>query len=128
MEIYGKELIIDLHDCYETRFNRKDIKRFFNELCALIDMEQCKLTWWDYFWYPVWFRKFMGWMDNPKTYGTSAVQFIMTSNITIHVIDQLKRVYLNIFSCKDFDEKVVLDYAQYYFGGKIVNQKVFERI
>ena len=47
METFGKELIIDLHNCDASTFNRKSIKKYFAELCDLIDMERCKLSWWD---------------------------------------------------------------------------------
>ncbi len=40
---------------------------------------------------------------DPKTKGTSAVQFILTSTIVIHTLDLMNAVYVNIFSCKDFD-------------------------
>lgn len=127
MESYGKELILDLHDCYEERFNRASLKKYFNELCELIDMEQCKLTWWDYFWWPKFIIRMMGWDRSQHLYGTSAVQFIMTSNITIHVIENMRHIYINIFSCKDFDEDVVVDYTQCYFWGEVVNRKVLVR-
>ena len=128
MDTYGKELILDLHDCYETRFNRRDLKRYFNELCDLIDMEQMKLSWWDYHWWPAWIVNLMGWRDDPKTYGTSAVQFIMTSNITVHIIDDMYNIYLNIFSCKDFDDELVADFTQCFFWDEIVNKTVLEGV
>lgn len=128
MDTYGKELVLDLHDCYEERFSRKDIAKFFNELCDLIDMEACKKTWWDYFWWPNWIIKLMKWDQNDRLFGTSAVQFISTSNITIHIINNMRQIYLNIFSCKDFDEDMVIDYAQCFFWGKVVNQKVISRL
>ena len=47
METYGKELIIDLHKCDPTTFTRKSIRMYFKDLCVLIDMDRCKLCWWD---------------------------------------------------------------------------------
>ena len=38
MKNYGKELILDLHDCNSDKFNRTDLEDFFIELCDLIDM------------------------------------------------------------------------------------------
>ncbi len=128
MKNYGKELILDIHDCYENRFNRKDIARYFDELVELIDMKPMKRTWWDYFWYPKWFIKIMGWDNEDKVYGASAVQFIRTSNITIHVIYNLRQIYLNIFSCKDFDAELVTDFSQCFFWGEIVNKKIIDRL
>ena len=127
MKPFGKELVLDLHDCYEARFNRADLRRYFNELCDLINMEQCKLTWWDYFWWPGFIIRLMKWDKKKRLFGTSAVQFIKTSNITIHIIDNMRHVYINVFSCKGFDEKMVADYTQCYFWGEIVNQTILER-
>lgn len=128
MKNYGKELILDLHDCYEERFSRKDIAKFFNELCDLIDMEQGKRSWWDFYYYPLWFIKLMRWDKEDKIYGTSAIQFIRTSNITIHVIYNLRQVYLNIFSCKDFDAEMVIDYSQCFFWGEVKNKQIIDRL
>lgn len=120
---YGKEVILDLHNCNPKKFTRKIIKQYFVEMCDLIDMRRSKLTWWDDYRLPLEKRQ-----TKPHLKGTSAVQFILTSNITIHTLDIMERVYLNIFSCKDFDEKVVRDFTKKYFEGKVVNFKVINRI
>lgn len=44
---YGKELILDLHECDPLTFTRMSIGNYFKELCILIDMERCDLHWWD---------------------------------------------------------------------------------
>ncbi len=128
MKNYGKELILDLHDCYEERFNRKDIGRYFDELIDLIGMEKRKRTWWDYFWFPEWFIRLMRWDLDDKVYGASAVQFIQTSNITIHVIYNLRQIYLNIFSCNDFDAEMAADFSQCFFWAEIANKKIIDRL
>ena len=64
----------------------------------------------------------------PHLAGGSAIQFIKTSNITIHTLDKLRCVYLNIFSCKDFDSKLVEEYASRYFEGKVKQSKTLNRI
>ena len=43
MKAYGKELIIDLHNCDPQTFTRNKIKKYFVEVCKLIDMERAKL-------------------------------------------------------------------------------------
>jgi len=114
---YGEELVLDLHDCNQGRFNRKDIQQFLEELCDLIKMKRVVLHFWDY-------------EDDPEAYeaapehlkGTSVVQFIQTSNITIHVLDDLKKVFLNIFSCKSFDPALVASFAASFFGGRIAEK------
>lgn len=122
MKSYGKELILDLHKCDPTTFNRKSIRNYFKKLCDLIDMERCKLSWWDDHGISPEEQQ-----TEPHLKGTTAIQFIMTSNITIHTLDIMKNVYLNIFSCKDFDPKVVKDFSKEWFKGQIVNFQVLER-
>jgi S-adenosylmethionine decarboxylase len=122
MAIYGKELILDLHECDPSTFTRKSIRKFFQELCELIDMERENLSWWDDYGLPP-----EECQTEPHLKGTTAVQFIKTSNITIHTLDLLKSVYLNIFSCKDFDPDIVKQFSEAFFKGKIVNNHFIER-
>ncbi len=121
---YGKELILDMHDCNTAKFNRKDIKEFFKKLCKEIDMVPEDLFFWDYE------GDEKGNEEAPEHLaGTSAVQFIRTSNITIHTLDKLERVYLNIFSCKDFNTLAATNYAGNYFGSKnIVRSFTIDRL
>ncbi|MEI6498425.1 MAG: S-adenosylmethionine decarboxylase [bacterium] len=121
-ENYGKEVILDLHNCNPKKFNRRMIKSYFIELCDLIEMQRCKLGWWDDYGLPIEERQ-----TEPHLKGTSAIQFILTSNITIHTLDIMERVYLNIFSCKDFDGKVVRDFSAKWFESKVVNYKIIDR-
>lgn len=124
MKSYGKELILDLHECKNTHlFNRKDLKKFFIELCDFIDMKRCDLYFWDYMGYPEEYKK-----APVHLKGTSAIQFISTSNITLHTLDVMGIVYLNIFSCKNFNSKQAKAFCRNYFDGKIVNSKTIKRI
>jgi len=122
MASYGKELILDIHNCDPSIFTRKAIRSYFKQLCELIDMERCKLCWWDDHGLPPEKQQ-----TEPHLKGTTAIQFIKTSNITIHSLDILKVVFLNIFSCKDFDEKVVKEFSEKYFHGKIVSHTIIKR-
>ena len=36
---YGLELILDLHGCNPSTFNRESISKYFKRLCDLIDMK-----------------------------------------------------------------------------------------
>ena len=122
MKSYGKELILDLHGCDASTFSRESIRKYFKELCTLIDMERCKLCWWDDYGVPPEERE-----TEPHMKGTSAVQFIRTSTITIHTLDLMNNVYLNIFSCKDFDSNIAKEFSEEWFRGKIANSHVIER-
>lgn len=121
--MYGKELILDIHDCDISKFNRLDIEAYLVELCDdVIDMERANIHWWDY--------------EDPEEHaaalphlkGTSCVQFIMTSTIVIHTLEDLKKVFINIFSCKDFDAERAANFTSNYFGGIIENTTCIERV
>ena len=123
MESYGKELIIDLHSCDPSTFNRKSIKKYFAGLCELIDMERCKLSWWDDHGVPEEEKQ-----TEKHLKGTTAVQFILTSNIVIHTLDLLGNVYINIFSCKDFDSDEAMNFTSKWFKGEIVSSHEIDRL
>ena len=122
MKGFGKELILDLHKCDVKKFTRYHIKKYFVELCVLIDMQREDLHWWDYKGLPEEYAKAPAHLK-----GVSAIQFIKTSNITIHTLDVLKKVYINIFSCKEFDPLDTTLFTAAFFGGKVVNKKFIER-
>jgi S-adenosylmethionine/arginine decarboxylase-like enzyme len=122
MKNYGKELIIDIHKCDPSTFNRRNINKYFKELCQLIDMEPEKLCWWDDHGVPLEERQ-----TEPHLKGTTAVQFIKTSNIVIHTLDLLQNVYINIFSCKKFDAEIAKDFSAKWFKGEIINSHIIER-
>ena len=119
---YGMELVADLHDCNHTLFTRLGLTEFFELFCALLDMKRGPLHFWDY--------KGADRMKSrapPHLKGTTAVQFIYTSNITVHTLDDLRRVYLNVFSCREFDAHRALGFCNQYFGAGWSGHRVFER-
>jgi len=122
-EPYGKELILDLHECDTSLFNRVDIENYFKLVCDLIEMERCELYWWDDQEVPPEMCE-----TEPHLKGTSAVQFIRTSNITIHTLDLMGNVYINVFSCKDFDDGTVKRFTEDWFKGRTVNDQVVVRL
>ena len=120
---YGFELVMDLHVCDISKFNRASLRKYFAKLCKAIDMKRCELYFWDDVGVPAKEKE-----NLPHTKGTSAVQFILTSNITIHTLDLLKAVYVNIFSCKQFDRKVAEKITKEWFGAKKCRTHFIERI
>ena len=107
---YGSELILDLHDCDPSKFTRAHLDDYFTNLCDLIDMEKCEVHFWDDVGVPIEEQQ-----TSPQTKGTSAVCFILTSTIVVHTLDILKAVYVNIFSCKDFDPAVAAKFTEQWF-------------
>ena len=120
---YGYELILDMHGCDVSKFNRESLNNYFEKLCKAIDMKRCDLHFWDYEGVPVEERP-----KEPHLLGTSAVQFIETSSIIIHTLDKLKAVYVNIFSCKGFDERIAEQITKEWFGANGCRTHFMERI
>ena len=91
------------------------------ELCTLIEMERADLHFWDY--------ETQEEKDEVPDHlaGTSAVQFISTSNVTIHTLDRLKAVYLNVFSCKDFDARKAIAFCEEYWAGDTIQNSILVR-
>lgn len=119
---YGYELILDLKSCDTSKFNRKAIDLYFKKLCNLIEMEPAERYWWDYENYPEEYAQ-----APPHLKGVSAVQFIMTSTITIHTLETLKEAYINIFSCKTFDPDKALKFTIEYFKAQDNDSHFIER-
>ena len=119
---YGYELILDLHDCDVSKFNRESLDQYFEFICDSIDMERAILHFWDDVGVPEEERQ-----TSPHTVGTSAVQFILTSSIVVHTLDQLKSVYVNIFSCKTFDKEVAKNVTNEWFSATTSHHHFIER-
>jgi S-adenosylmethionine decarboxylase len=107
---YGFELVLDLHGCDASKFNRTDIDAYFTELCRRIDMQKCEVHFWDDVGVPLEEQQ-----TSPHTKGTSAVCFILTSSIVIHTLDMLEAAYINIFSCKAFDADLAAAFSKDWF-------------
>lgn len=121
-EAYGQELILDLRGCDVARFTREDIEHYFVDLCDLIGMERCDLHFWDDVGVPEDEKQ-----TDPKTKGTSAVQFILTSTIVIHTLELRKAAYVNIFSCKEFDTEEAGAFTARWFGASDWRSNVVTR-
>ncbi|GAI74020.1 unnamed protein product [marine sediment metagenome] len=112
-----------MHGCDVGRFTRKSIEEYFVAVCNAIGMEREDLHFWDYDGVPA-----EEVSNEAHLSGTSAIQFITTSNIVIHTLDLLGAVYVNIFSCKSFDKKVAEKLTKEFFGAKEIRTHFIERI
>lgn len=104
MESWGKVALLDLHMCNPVMIRTESaLTKFVDELVEFIDMEK----------YLDPLVKYFG-EGNKK--GFTVVQLIHTSNVTIHVREENNRVYLDIFSCKDYDEEAVKQFCMQKFS------------
>lgn len=120
--VYGLQLILDMGKCDISKFKRKHIKSYFTQLCQLIGMEAHAQYFWDDFRVPIEQRQ-----TDARTKGTTAIQFILTSNITIHTLDLLQVAFIDIFSCKDFEPKLAEEFTVRFFGAKEHKSTIVER-
>ncbi|MCH7720423.1 MAG: S-adenosylmethionine decarboxylase [Planctomycetes bacterium] len=118
---YGYELTIDLHDCDQARFTKAGVRRFCEELCDLIEMNREDFHIWASD--PADYDK-----DPPHLHGISAVQFITTSSLVIHTLPKLRCAYVNVFSCKWFDEAAARVFVATFFKGTIAQAKFMPRM
>lgn len=54
--------------------------------------------------------------DFPDKAGFTVVQIIVTSSIVAHFIDRDGHIYLDVFSCREFDPRVVRQSMESSFG------------
>lgn len=59
--------------------------------------------------------------------GFTLIQLIETSNIAAHFCNETGDVYLDVFSCKDFEQFVVVDVFTKYFKPKLIRHELRER-
>ncbi|HNX25977.1 MAG TPA: S-adenosylmethionine decarboxylase [Phycisphaerae bacterium] len=106
--VFGWELVLDLYDCDPAIMSsEKELRRFTLELCKVINMTPYGEPWTPYF------------GENCEhTKGYSLLQFIETSSITGHFSEGTKTAYINIFTCKAFDEKKAEEFTVKFFKAR----------
>jgi S-adenosylmethionine/arginine decarboxylase-like enzyme len=117
---YGKELILDMEGCDSEKFTEDGLIEFFKGLADVTDMELQKRYFWTMEECPDEWRKV------PHLNGISAVQFISTSNFTIHALFD-GRLFLNVFTCKDFNPATAIIFTRGFFGGEVIKSEIITR-
>ena len=59
--------------------------------------------------------------------GYTLVQLISTSNIVAHFVEETNDIYLDIFSCKQFNQTVALEVFKKYFNPKNIYHTFLKR-
>ena len=122
--MYGYEVILDLANADASKFTRSALSEFLDELCInILDVSPEERHFWDDYGLPP-----EQCQTNPKTKGTTVVQFLLTSNVTIHTLDILRTVYINIFVCSEFDKDRAIAFSQEFFDADIVKAITVERL
>lgn len=117
MEInsWGYHLILDLNKCDSSSIKSYDnIFNFTKQLVKDIDMVaygEPQIV------------KF----GSGNKCGYTLIQLIETSNISAHFCEETGDVYLDVFSCKSFDNNVVIDLVNRYFNPKNIKSSFIYR-
>lgn len=96
--------------------DKEHIRAFIKELVPAIDMIA--------FGEP-WVERFA--THDPGKAGLSFCQMIETSNICGHFVDSNGDFYIDVFSCKPFDYKIVEELIRQYFIPQHIESRYFER-
>lgn len=112
---WGYHLTLDASGCDHTAITSKDIiSSFAKELVKAIDMV------------PYGEPQVIKFGSGDKE-GYTLVQLIETSNICAHFVDEFNHLYLDVFSCKQFDTTIVEDLVVKYFKAKKAKKTFIER-
>lgn len=115
MQSWGKHLIIDAAACKSSSIrSHQNIYNFTKHLVKRIDMVAYGEP-----------QIVMFGTGNKK--GYTLVQLIETSNITGHFVEETNDLYLDVFSCKDFDPNVVVGLLNEYFSPEDLIARSFHR-
>ena len=115
LRTWGKHLILDAAGCSPKMIGcAKVVDGFARSLVKRIDMVPYGSP-----------QVVMFGSGNKK--GYTLVQLIETSNITAHFVEENNSMYLDVFSCKDFDPEVVKEAVHEFFDAKFFNSKVILR-
>ena len=120
--MFGYHLILDIFDCnVECIRDEAVIKELLYVLLYKIKMKEMSEP--TFIYLPD---------DNPyyvekDIVGFTVFQGIETSSITIHFCEGSRTAYFNLFSCKCFDQDIVIDLFKEYFDGEIANQIMLSR-
>lgn len=113
---WGRSSVIDLHDCEHNELNNPQIlEQFIHKLCRVIKMKRHGPT-------------HIGRFGSGNLRGWSAMQFIETSSIVIHLDDKNNRVFVDIFSCKRFSPQTAALFCKKFFKARALSFHTLERL
>ena len=108
---WGMSTSVDLHNCDPDAIrSRERIRAYVVRLCELIDMRrfgECQIVH----------------FGEGRVAGFSMLQLIETSLISGHFANDTNHAYLDIFSCKPYDPRVVEQFSREFFSasGSVVH-------
>ena len=106
-DAWGRSCSIDLYDCSPELIRSRDkIAEFTKQLVDLIEMKAYGEP------------QIVHFGEEERVAGYTLVQLIETSMISAHFANASNGVYLDIFSCKDYEPQQAADFAKEFFQAK----------
>jgi len=116
---FGIHFILDADDCQGEIKDRNHIQDFVDTLVSKLGMKKKGETVFEYF------------EDNDYNrerdiVGWSVVQIISLSNITIHINEISRTIYLDVFTCGELDDlRVSLLFSDFFKPTKMKKQIIY---
>lgn len=110
---WGWHLSIDAKNTNDNVKNPDKIKEFGDELITKINMIKYGEP------------QIIHFGEDDKK-GWTYLQLITTSNICCHYCDN-NTMYLDIFSCKPFNQNIVIEFIKNFYGTSDINSRFFTR-
>lgn len=111
---YGKHLVLSARHCNDNLLDADAITRFLKDLVVRIDMV-------------AYGEPLVARFGEGIEEGISGVQLIETSAITVHTNDMARDLYLDVFSCKGYNETDVLAFVTSTFETTDMNYQILMR-
>jgi len=107
---WGRSTSLDLHRCdHSSITNPTQIRKFVKELIKELKMKKVG---------PTRIKRF----GHGKLRGYSMIQFIETSTIVAHFDEFADRAFIDVFSCKKYNPKLVTVFCKKFFhAGKTIS-------
>jgi S-adenosylmethionine/arginine decarboxylase-like enzyme len=115
MTYWGYHLILNCSKCVpHTIRSHANIETFSNELVKRIDMV-------------AYGRPQIVHFGTGNKAGYTLIQLIETSNIAGHFVEETDDIYLDVFSCKPFEQDTVTQTVNQYFSPKVISSVFLNR-
>ena len=116
MSYWGFHMMIEVKACEIQRATDPEyIGHFIKDLVRLIEMVAYGEP------------QLVHFADNTEKAGWTVIQLIETSSIVGHFLDINGDLYMDIFSCKDFNEFRVIGAIESHFRPEKVKYRLFKR-
>ena len=118
MKAFGTHLIIDCDKCEGKLNDKQHIQEFIDKLVELMKMKKMGDTAFIYF-------ENNEYNQERDIVGYTVFQCISLSNITMHINEISKTIYLDVFSCSELDDiEIALLFSDYFKPTKMKKQRL----